>query len=76
MTKAGETYWFEGEIIETKDTHGTGCSLSSAIASYLAKGYALPFAVEQAKAYVAGALCHDIHLGKGSGPLNHSWRWD
>lgn len=76
VTKAGGVYWFEGEVIETHDTHGTGCSLSSAIASYLAKGYALPFAVEQAKAYVAGAIRHDIQLGHGSGPLNHSWRWD
>lgn len=76
VTKDGQTYWFEGAVIDTNDTHGTGCSLSSAIASYLAKGYALPFAVEQAKAYVAGALRHDIHLGHGSGPLNHSWRWD
>lgn len=76
VTKDGESYWFEGAVIDTNDTHGTGCSLSSAVASYLAKGYALPFAVEQAKAYVAGALRHDIHLGHGSGPLNHSWRWD
>ncbi len=76
ITESGESFWFEGALIATNDTHGTGCSLSSAIASYLAKGYSLPFSVEQAKAYVAGALRHDIHLGRGSGPLNHSWRWD
>lgn len=76
VTATGTSYWFEGEVIKTHDTHGTGCSLSSAIASYLAKGYSLPFAVDAAKAYVAGALRNDIHLGHGSGPLNHSWRWD
>ena len=60
-----------GQRIENPNTHGTGCTLSSAIAANLAKGYDLPAAVERAKAYISGALAAMLDLGAGSGPLNH-----
>jgi hydroxymethylpyrimidine/phosphomethylpyrimidine kinase len=65
--------WFAGERIDNPNTHGTGCTLSSAIASNLAKGMALPEAVEKAKKYLSGALADGMNLGKGSGPLNHGF---
>ncbi len=67
----GETTWFYGKRIENPNTHGTGCTLSSAIAANLAKGYALAEAVQRAKAYLSGALAAQLNLGRGSGPLNH-----
>ena len=63
--------WYQGRRIANPNTHGTGCTLSSAIASNLAKGYSLDEAVEQAKAYISGALAAMLDLGKGSGPMNH-----
>ena len=69
----GTAKWFSAPRVETANTHGTGCTLSSAIAAHLALGYELSEAVEKAKAYLTGALRHDPHLGKGSGPLNHFW---
>ena len=63
--------WFLGKRIDNPNTHGTGCTLSSAIASNLAKGVPLEQAVEQAKDYLSGALAAMLDLGKGSGPLNH-----
>jgi phosphomethylpyrimidine kinase len=63
--------WFRGRRIDTQNTHGTGCTLSSAIASNLAKGYPLDAAVEWAKAYLSGALNAMLDLGRGSGPMNH-----
>lgn len=65
--------WFEGKRIDNPNTHGTGCTLSSAIASNLAKGYSLEDAVRRAKEYVSGALLEMLDLGKGSGPLNHAF---
>ncbi len=64
---------FKGEHITTANTHGTGCTLSTAIASNLAKGMTLSKAVERAKAYVSGALAAGLELGKGSGPLHHGF---
>ena len=64
---------FPGERIQTKNTHGTGCTLSTAIASNLAKGMDLSEAVRRAKAYVAGALAAGLDLGHGSGPLHHGF---
>ena len=64
---------FRGEHIDTKNTHGTGCTLSSAIAANLAKGQALPDAVEKAKAYVTGAIAAGLELGHGNGPLAHGF---
>lgn len=71
----GERVWLRGRRIETSNTHGTGCSLSSAIACGLAKGLGVDVAVRDAKAYVAGALAADLDLGQGSGPLNHMWQY-
>ena len=64
---------FQGERVATNNTHGTGCTLSTAIASNLAKGMTLPKAVERAKAYVAGALAAGLDMGRGSGPLHHGF---
>ena len=63
--------WFRGRRIDNPNTHGTGCTLSSAIASNLAKGYPLDAAVERAKAYISGCLSAMLDLGKGSGPMDH-----
>ena len=65
--------WFEGRRIATANTHGTGCTLSSAIASNLARGMTLDRAVERAKAYLSGALAAGLDLGAGSGPLAHGF---
>lgn len=65
--------WFEGRRIATTNTHGTGCTLSSAIASNLARGMTLDRAVERAKAYISGALAAGLELGAGSGPLAHGF---
>ena len=69
----GRAIWFQGRRIQNPNTHGTGCSLSSAIASNLAKGYPLDQAVERAKDYISGALEAMLDLGHGSGPLNHAF---
>ena len=66
--------WFYGKRIDNPNTHGTGCTLSSAIASNLAKGCDLETAVEYAKNYISGALGAMLDLGKGSGPMNHGFR--
>lgn len=63
--------WFRGKRIANPNTHGTGCTLSSAIAANLAKGYDLDRSVERAKAYISGALAAMLDLGRGSGPMNH-----
>lgn len=65
--------WFESVRINNPNTHGTGCTLSSAIASNLAKGYDLKISVQLAKEYISGALAAMLDLGKGSGPLNHGF---
>jgi hydroxymethylpyrimidine/phosphomethylpyrimidine kinase len=69
----GKCRWFNGERIDNPNTHGTGCTLSSAIASGLAKGYSMEDAVAEAKKYISGALRSMLNLGKGSGPLDHGW---
>lgn len=68
--------WFEGKRIDNPNTHGTGCTLSSAIASNLAKGYLLEDAVRRAKDYISGALSAMLDLGKGSGPMDHGFAID
>ena len=65
--------WFYGTRIDNPNTHGTGCTLSSAIASNLAKGYDLEESVARAKEYISGALAAMLDLGKGSGPMNHAF---
>lgn len=69
----GEFTWFNGKRIDNPNTHGTGCTLSSAIASNLAKGYTLKESVKRAKDYISGALSRMLDLGKGSGPMNHAF---
>lgn len=66
--------WIRGERIENPNTHGTGCTLSSAIASNLAMGYGLLEAVKRAKEYLTGALSAQLSLGRGPGPLDHAWK--
>lgn len=70
--KSGDC-WFYGERIQNPNTHGTGCTLSSAIASNLAKGLTLEESVKRAKQYLSGALSAMLDLGKGSGPLDHMY---
>lgn len=65
--------WFAGKRIDNPNTHGTGCTLSSAIASNLAKGFSLEESVQRAKEYISGALAAMLDLGKGSGPMNHAF---
>lgn len=73
LWQMGGGAWFKGEKIENSNTHGTGCTLSSATAAYLAKGETLGTAVKKAKEYLAGAIGAMLDLGKGSGPLNHAY---
>ena len=65
--------WFRGERIRNPNTHGTGCTLSAAIASNLAKGASMEDAVRRAKEYISGALAAMLDLGKGSGPMDHAF---
>ena len=65
---------FPAARIDSVHTHGTGCTLASAIASYLAHGMAVPAAVEAAKEYVTGAIANGFPLGAGIGPVDHGWR--
>ena len=69
----GELVWFEGKRIDNPNTHGTGCTLSSAIASNLAKGFSIAESVKRAKDYISGALAAMLDLGKGSGPMMHNF---
>jgi hydroxymethylpyrimidine/phosphomethylpyrimidine kinase len=73
LTKNGELHWMRAPRIATANTHGTGCTLSSAIAAQLALGATLLQAVQAARAYVRAALQAGagVRTGAGSGPLNH-----
>ena len=73
LVKDTAVKWFAGRRISNPNTHGTGCTLSSAIASNLAKGMALEQAVDHAKRYISGALAAGLDLGKGSGPMDHGF---
>ena len=75
MELDGSAQWFEGPRVKTENTHGTGCTLSSALASGLARGMDIPRAVRFAKDYVAGALASGLDLGRGSGPVDHMWMY-
>jgi hydroxymethylpyrimidine/phosphomethylpyrimidine kinase len=71
----GERTWrYAGERIDTRHTHGTGCTLASAIASYLAQGEDVPAAVARARDYVTGAIRGGYPLGSGIGPVDHAWQ--
>nr|WP_294679134.1 bifunctional hydroxymethylpyrimidine kinase/phosphomethylpyrimidine kinase [uncultured Blautia sp.] len=73
LYEEGAYRWFEGKRIDNPNTHGTGCTLSSAIASNLAKGYSMEESVNRAKDYISGALAAMLDLGKGSGPMDHGF---
>ncbi|HJC57833.1 MAG TPA: bifunctional hydroxymethylpyrimidine kinase/phosphomethylpyrimidine kinase [Candidatus Eisenbergiella intestinipullorum] len=73
LYRDGAFRWFYGKRIDNPNTHGTGCTLSSAIAANLAKGFCLEEAVERAKDYLSGALAAMLDLGKGSGPMDHAF---
>ena len=69
----GELVWFTGKRINNSNTHGTGCTLSSAIAANLAKGFTLTESVKRAKEYISDALEAMLDLGQGSGPMHHAF---
>lgn len=73
LYRNGDCRWFNGRRIDNPNTHGTGCTLSSAIASNLAKGCDLDTAVARAKSYISGALAAMLDLGSGAGPMNHAF---
>lgn len=68
-----EEIWYEGKRIQNKNTHGTGCTLSSSIASNLALGYEISESVKKSKEYINGAIASNLNIGEGRGPLNHSY---
>lgn len=76
LWKDGKTRWFYGDRIYNDNTHGTGCTLSSAIAANLAKGFTLEQSIEKAKDYITGALSAQLNLGHGSGPMHHGYDID
>lgn len=76
LYQKGHYQWFKGKRINNHNTHGTGCTLSSAIAANLAKGYSLEKSVENAKDYISGALAAMLDLGSGSGPMDHGYVLD
>ena len=71
--KKEKAVWFPEERIDNPNTHGTGCTLSSAVAANLAKGFPVEESVKKAKAYISGAIRAMLNLGQGNGPLNHMW---
>ena len=73
LYEKGEYHWFEGKRIDNPNTHGTGCTLSSAIAASLAKGFTLSESVQRAKEYISSALSAQLDLGQGSGPMMHNF---
>ncbi|GII55704.1 hydroxymethylpyrimidine/phosphomethylpyrimidine kinase [Planotetraspora thailandica] len=75
LTDGSQEFRFTAERHDNRHTHGTGCTLASAIASYLALGEDVPGAVRQAKEYVTGAIAGGFPLGAGIGPVDHAWRW-
>ena len=74
LTATGETRTYRSARLDNRHTHGTGCTLASAVASRLALGDPLPAAVAAAKEYVTGAIAHGFPLGSGIGPVDHAWR--
>jgi hydroxymethylpyrimidine/phosphomethylpyrimidine kinase len=75
LTDGTEEHWLRAPRLDNRHTHGTGCTLASAIASYLALGLAVPDAVAAAKRYVTGAIGAGFALGGGIGPVDHGWRF-
>ncbi|MEU8912392.1 bifunctional hydroxymethylpyrimidine kinase/phosphomethylpyrimidine kinase [Streptomyces nigrescens] len=75
LTDGTEEHWLRAPRHDNRHTHGTGCTLASALAAQLAKGDTVPQAAAAAKAYVTGALAVGFRLGAGIGPVDHGWRW-
>ncbi|MER5180063.1 bifunctional hydroxymethylpyrimidine kinase/phosphomethylpyrimidine kinase [Streptomyces sp. NPDC002896] len=75
LTDGSEEHWLRAPRLDNRHTHGTGCTLASAIASGLAKGQPVPEAVAAAKEYVTGAIAAGFALGRGIGPVDHGWRF-
>ncbi|MFK0230304.1 bifunctional hydroxymethylpyrimidine kinase/phosphomethylpyrimidine kinase [Streptomyces sp. NPDC090303] len=75
LTDGTEEHWLRAPRYDNRHTHGTGCTLASAVASGLAKGLEVPEAVRQAKEYVTGAIAAGFALGSGIGPVDHGWRF-
>ncbi|MFE8987736.1 bifunctional hydroxymethylpyrimidine kinase/phosphomethylpyrimidine kinase [Streptomyces collinus] len=75
LTDGSEEHWLRAPRHDNLHTHGTGCTLASAIASQLAKGQSVPEAVAAAKEYVTGAVATGFALGGGIGPVDHGWRF-
>ena len=73
LCEKGRFVWFDGKKIDNPNTHGTGCTLSSAISSNLAKGLSLAESVKKSKEYISDALAEGLDLGKGSGPMKHNF---
>ncbi|MFV8186738.1 MULTISPECIES: bifunctional hydroxymethylpyrimidine kinase/phosphomethylpyrimidine kinase [unclassified Streptomyces] len=73
LTDGAEEHWLRAPRLDNRHTHGTGCTLASAIASQLAKGQSVPEAVATAKSYVTGAIAAGFALGGGIGPVDHGW---
>lgn len=76
LTDGTETHWYRAPRLDNRHTHGTGCTLASAIASHLALGHPVPQAVGLAKEYLTGAITAGFALGAGIGPVDHGWRID
>ncbi|MBL0779781.1 bifunctional hydroxymethylpyrimidine kinase/phosphomethylpyrimidine kinase [Streptomyces albidoflavus] len=76
LTDGTETHWYRAPRLDNRHTHGTGCTLASAIASHLALGHPVPQAVGLAKEYLTGAIRAGFALGAGIGPVDHGWRID
>ncbi len=74
LAEEGRIHWFAGDRLDNPNTHGTGCTLSSAIACGLAQGRDLVEAIDRAREYLRGALHQGLDLGKGAGPVDHGWR--
>ena len=75
LTEHGRCVWLPHKLIDTPNTHGTGCTLSSAIACGLAAGFDVQASVSKAKQYVTGALECDLGMGRGAGPIDHMWQY-
>lgn len=75
LTDGTEEHWLRAPRLDNRHTHGTGCTLASAVASYLARGLSVPEAVAAAKEYVTGAIAAGFPLGGGIGPVDHGWRF-
>jgi hydroxymethylpyrimidine/phosphomethylpyrimidine kinase len=75
LTDGHSSHWLTGARHDNRHTHGTGCTLASAIAAGLASGLDVPAAAQQAKDYVTGAIAAGFPLGRGIGPVDHAWQW-